>query len=225
MSIYAISDLHLPLGVEKPMDVFGIRWNNYVERIKENWIKTVKDEDYVIISGDISWATYLSEAIKDLAFINSLPGTKILSRGNHDYWWTTLKKMNELKKNEGFDKINFLQNDAYMIGKTAVAGSRGWITPLEKKFGKEDEKIYRRELLRMEMSINDAIKKGAEKIILSVHYPPLAGFYEIIRKYNVDIALYGHLHHETMGSYVEISERTKLVSCDYLSFFPEKIIL
>ncbi len=225
MSIYAISDLHLPLGVEKPMDVFGIRWNNYVERIKENWIKTVKDEDYVIISGDISWATYLSEAIKDLAFINSLPGTKILSRGNHDYWWTTLKKMNELKKNEGFDKINFLQNDAYMIGKTAVAGCRGWITPLEKKFGRDDEKIYRRELLRMEMSINDAIKKGAEKIILSVHYPPLADFYEIIRKYNVDIALYGHLHHETMGSYVEISERTKLVSCDYLSFFPEKIIL
>lgn len=225
MSIYAISDLHLPIGVNKPMDIFGIRWNNYVERIKENWEYTVGDEDFVIISGDISWATYLSEATDDLKFINSLPGTKIISRGNHDYWWTTLKKMNELKKNEGLDKIFFLQNDAYMIGSTAVSGCRGWITPIDKKFSKDDEKIYKRELLRMEMSLNDAVKKGAEKIILSTHYPPVEAFYDLIEKYNVDIALYGHLHHETMGSYVEISERTKLVSCDYLSFFPEKIIL
>ena len=225
MSVYAISDLHLPIGVEKPMDIFGRKWENYVEKIKDNWINTVCEKDYVIISGDISWATYLNEAVADLKFINELPGTKIISRGNHDYWWTTIKKMNALKTELKLDTLNFLQNDSYIIGKTGIAGCRGWITPEDKKYTKDDEKIYKRELIRLEMSINDAIKKGAERIVLSIHYPPLGEFYDIIEKYKIDIAVYGHLHNEVMGSYDEISPRTKLVSCDYLSFLPEKIII
>lgn len=225
MSIYAISDLHLPIGINKPMDIFGKRWDGYVERIRENWENTVKEEDYVIIPGDISWATYLSEAEEDLKYINSLPGTKIISRGNHDYWWTTLKKMNEFKKEKGLDTISFLQNNSYMIGNIGIVGCRGWTTPEDKKFGGEDEKIYKRELLRMEMSINDALKNGAKKLILSMHYPPLAEFLNLIEKHKIDMTVYGHLHNETVGSYVEISAKTRLVSCDYLSFFPEKIIL
>lgn len=229
MSIYAISDLHLPLGVKKPMDIFGKRWDNYVERIKENWTETVKKDDFVIISGDVSWAMYLNEAQADLEFINLLPGTKIISRGNHDYWWTTIKKMNEMKAECGFDTINFLQNDSFIIEsdgkKTGIVGCRGWMTPNDKKFGKDDEKIYKRELLRMEMSINDALKKGADELIMSIHYPPLEGFLDLLEKYKVSRTVYGHLHNEVIGSYDEISEKTSLVSCDYLSFFPEKIIL
>lgn len=225
MAIYAISDLHLPLGVEKPMDVFGTRWDNYVEKIRDNWMSVVRPWDYVIIPGDISWAMYLEEAKADLEFINDLTGIKIMSRGNHDYWWTSIRKMQSLVERMEYTTINFIQNDAYMIDKIAVTGCRGWITPEDKKFTAADEKIYKRELLRLEMSIRDGITRGAEKIIVSMHYPPAADFLRILERYNVDLTVYGHLHNERMGSYDEISERTRLVSCDYLSFLPEKIIL
>lgn len=226
MSVYAISDLHLPIGVKKPMDVFGTRWDNYVEKIKTNWENTVKCKDFVIISGDISWAMYLEEAEADLRFIDELPGTKILTRGNHDYWWTSIKKMNELIEKKEFKTINFIQNDSFMIDeKTAVSGCRGWLTPDDKKFTSSDDKIYKRELLRLEMSIRDAMTRGAENIIVSMHYPPNAGFMTILEKYHIGITVYGHLHNERMGIYDEISAGTKLVSCDYLSFLPEKIIL
>ncbi len=223
MSIYAISDLHLPLGVEKPMDIFGKRWENYVERLKENWEKTVTEEDYVIIPGDVSWATYLSESIKDFEFINSLPGTKLISKGNHDYWWTTAKKLNEFKMENNLDTIIFLQNDSYIIDKTAVCACRGWITPEDKKFTAEDEKIYKRELLRMNLSLKDAVNKGCEDIILAIHYPPLGEFLECLKEYNIKSIVYGHLHHEEMEKYSEILPLTHLVSADYLSFLPKKI--
>ncbi len=225
MEIFAISDLHLPIGVKKPMDIFGKKWDNYVERIKVNWEENIKDDDFVIIPGDISWATYLEEAKEDFKFINSLPGTKIISKGNHDYWWETLSKLERYKAENGFDTINFLHNTSFMIGSTAICASRGWITPEDKDFKAEDEKIYRRELGRMELSIKDALKKGADKIIVAMHYPPLGEFLKLSEKYNVKKVLYGHLHSEKMGEYNEISPITKLVSCDYLSFFPEKIFL
>lgn len=225
MAIFAISDLHLPLGIKKPMDIFGRKWDNYVDRIKENWEEAINDEDFVIIPGDISWATYLDEAKADFEFINSLPGTKIISKGNHDYWWETLTKLNKYKEENGFSTIHFLHNTSFMIEKTAVCASRGWITPLDKEFGIEDEKIYNRELGRMELSVKDAITKGAEDIIIAMHYPPYGKFLELAEKYKVKKVLYGHLHSEKMGDYNEISPITKLVSCDYLSFFPEKIFL
>ncbi len=225
MEIFAISDLHLPIGVKKPMDIFGKKWDNYVERIKENWEETIKDEDFVIIPGDISWATYLDEAKEDFKFIQSLPGTKIISKGNHDYWWETLSKLEKYKNENGFDSINFLHNTSFMVGTMGICASRGWITPEDKDFKAEDEKIYLRELLRMELSIKDALKKGAEDIIVAMHYPPLGEFLNLAEKYKVKKVVYGHLHSEKMGNYNEISPITKLVSCDYLSFFPEKIFL
>lgn len=225
MAIFAISDLHLPIGVKKPMDVFGKRWENYVYKIEENWKNTITDEDFVIIPGDISWATYLEEAKADFDFINKLPGTKIISKGNHDYWWETLTKLNKYKEENGFDTIHFLHNNSYLIGDVAVCASRGWITPSDKDFKGDDDKIYKRELIRMELSIEDAKNRGAKDIIVAMHYPPYEGFLEIADKHSAKWVLYGHLHSENAGSYNEISPSTQLVSCDYLSFLPKKIIL
>ena len=223
MAIYAISDLHLPIGIDKPMDIFGKKWENYVSKIEENWKNQIKDEDFIIISGDISWATYLDESLPDFRFIESLPGTKIISKGNHDYWWQTMNKLDNFLKENDFKTIHFIHNNSFMIGDTAVTGSRGWITPLDKDFKADDEKIYKRELGRLELSIKDAIKKGAKDIIVSIHYPPYAEFLEICEKYGVKKVLYGHLHSENKAFYTEISPITKLVSCDYLEFFPEKV--
>lgn len=224
MSVFSISDLHLPIGVKKPMEIFGQRWENYVEKIEKNWIDTITDDDYIIIPGDISWATYLDEAVPDLKFINSLPGTKIISKGNHDYWWPTLNKLDELKERENLSKLVFLHNNFYTFGNYTVCACRGWLTPEDKKFSGEDEKIYRRELIREELSLKAAKESGAENIILAIHYPPLSGFYEVAEKYDVRKIVYGHLHHETQGNYHEISQLTSLVACDYLRFLPEKII-
>ena len=225
MAIFAISDLHLPMGVKKPMDIFGKRWENYVYRIKENWEREITKEDYVIIPGDISWATYLEEAKADFDFINKLPGTKIISKGNHDYWWTTMSKLNKFKEEQGYDTIHFIHNNSFAIGNIGVCASRGWITPSDKDFKGEDDKIYKRELIRMELSIEDAKKKGATELIAAIHYPPYEGFLEIAKRHSVKCVLYGHLHSENMDSYNEISPFTALVSCDYLSFLPKKIIL
>lgn len=225
MALYAISDLHLPLGVNKPMDIFGKKWDHYVARIEENWKNTVTDADTVLIPGDISWATYPEEAVADLKFINGLPGTKILSRGNHDYWWPTMNKLSELKEREGLSTLRFLHNTTCRAGDVYIAACRGWITPDEKKFTAEDDKIYKREQIRLELSLSEAKNAGAERIVAAIHFPPLGAFAEILSRYGVEEVVYGHLHHEIMGSYNEISPRTHLVSCDYLSFFPEKIIM
>ncbi|MDP4133346.1 MAG: metallophosphoesterase [Bacillota bacterium] len=225
MSVFAISDLHLPLGVKKPMDVFGKNWENYVNKIELNWKNNVSDNDYVIIPGDISWGTYLNEAIIDIKYIESLPGFKIISKGNHDYWWPTLNKLNKMKEEEGMSKIIFLHNNSCAFEDFAVCACRGWTTPSDKDFTKEDEKIYKRELIRLELSIKDALKKNKDKLIMAMHYPPLGEFLEIAKKYGVSKIVYGHLHNEKMGTYNEISDITSLVSCDYLSFLPEKLIL
>lgn len=225
MAVFAISDLHLPLGVKKPMDIFGKRWDHYVERMEENWKKTIAADDLVIIPGDISWATYMEEAVADLRFIDHLPGTKVLSRGNHDYWWATLNKLRELREREQLSTIHFLHNTCYRKGDVVVCASRGWITPEDKEFRESDEKIYRRELIRLELSLTEAKKTGAPQLIAAMHYPPLADFMRLIESFDAAWVVYGHLHHETRGVYTEISPRTKLVSSDYLSFLPEKILI
>ena len=208
MSVFAIGDLHLSLGegIEKPMDVFGDAWDNHTTRLEDNWKALIKPEDTVIIPGDISWALYLKDAMADLAWINSLPGTKLLLRGNHDPWWSSMSKMRGL-----FDSIHFIQNDAYLGDGFIVFGSRGWVCPGDKLWNEtEDHKIFDREVIRLTMARDAALKfKKSEEaagrnpiIIGAMHYPPtnekkqLSKFTEIFESIDTSIVVYGHLHGE-----------------------------
>jgi predicted phosphohydrolase len=222
VALYAIGDLHLSLSVDKPMDIFGEAWVRHEEKIKESWLSLVKEEDTVLIPGDISWATAFEEAAVDLAWIDDLPGRKILLRGNHDYWWTSLKKMKE-----AFPNLIFLQNNFFEYGDYVICGTRGWTCPNKTNFDEHDDKIYKRELIRLKLSL-DAGKKTGKSIIVMTHYPPTnekfepSGFTEIYETYGVDQVIYGHLHTEVSfeaglkGLHGEVLY--KLVSSDYLNF-------
>ena len=223
MAIFALSDLHLPLGINKPMDVFGVRWDNYVERIEYEWENRVGEEDFVIINGDFSWATYLSESLADFKFLESLPGKKLLSKGNHDYWWETLTKMNEFLILNDIKSVTFMQNNAVLCGDVAVCGAKGWLSPKDKAFKKEDEKIYRRELIRLETSLKEA-SKLSDTIIAALHYPPDDAYFEVIKKYNVYKCVYGHLHGKRAEDFRLNYQNCELVSADFLKFAPIRII-
>lgn len=232
MALFAISDLHLALSVDKPMEVFGPRWTDYMERLKMNWENTVSEEDYVIVPGDVSWATYINQAHEDFMFINLLPGKKIILKGNHDYWWTTQNKMKNFLTKNDFNTIQFLQNNSVKLGDIHICGTRGWICPGEEGFGVEDRKIYERELQRLELSLDSAKVGNNEEIIVALHYPPFnnkgepSEFTEIMEGYGVKTCIYGHLHGEFSGKKVEgkIGNTSfKLVSADYLEFKPLKI--
>lgn len=227
MDIYALSDLHLSLAIEKPMEIFGAVWHEHWLKIEKNWNETVKDDDIVLIPGDISWAMSAEDAKKDIDFIAALKGKKVLLRGNHDYWWDSVSKVRE-----AFKEVLFIQNDVLFAGNIAICGARGWKTPLDESFDKKnDEKIYRRELIRCELSLK-AAKSTGETVFMS-HYPPVlkdgqsTGFSELIEKYNVKKAVYGHVHGSE--NFKNIFEGTKngvsysLVSADYIGFKPLKI--
>lgn len=233
MSIYAIADLHLSLQTEKPMNIFGENWNKHEEKIRKDWLKKVKEEDTILLPGDFSWAISVKDTYKDFEYLSNLPGRKIMLKGNHDYWWNSLKKLNEFIKENGFKNIEFLQNNSEEVEGKIIAGTRGW------SFGdsEEDLKILNREAIRLEMSIQDGIKKyGKDKeIIICMHYPPtnkkLLGesiFINIMQKYNVKKCIYGHLHGDvTQNEKVEgnIEEiELILVSSDYLDFKLKKIM-
>lgn len=232
MALYAISDLHLPIGVDKPMDIFGSKWINYVERLEKNWKNIVTDNDTVVIPGDISWAMYLEESIPDFAFIDSLPGRKIISKGNHDYWWTTMSKLNKFLEENEFESIEFMQNNAIMYKNIAICGTRGWSYLGTGEASEDDKKIYERELGRLELSINDAKRYEPEKIIAFFHFPPIntdleeTGFSKILKENGIDLCLYGHLHNATRQNIVEGEHdgiKYMLVSCDYRDFMPTKL--
>ena len=200
MAIYTISDLHLSLGMNKPMDIFGDNWENHDKKIRSNWIKKVKEEDIILLPGDFSWAMYIQDAKKDFEYLNELPGTKLLLKGNHDYWWESLKRMREFLKENNFSNIDFIYNNSYIWENKIIVGTRGWSEQEE-----NPEKIIRRENLRLELSIQDGIKKfGDDKeIIVCMHYPPFNGyespelnFIETMKKYNIKICIYGHIHGE-----------------------------
>ena len=157
MAIYAISDLHLSLGIGKQMDIFGDNWIKHEEKIRENWISKVKENDLVLLPGDFSWAMYLEETVKDFEFINNLPGKKLLLKGNHDYWWTTLKKIKEFLEENKFENIDFLYNNSYFFDDKIIAGTRGWSEQEE-----QPEKIIRRENIRLKLSLKDVIEKYGE---------------------------------------------------------------
>ena len=219
MSIFAISDLHLSFGTDKPMDIFGENWIGHIEKIQKDWQENVKEDDLVLLPGDFSWAMHLNDAINDFKFIEKLPGKKLLLKGNHDYWWTTIKSMRVFFKENNFKSIDFIHNNSYLFNDYIIAGTRGW-NAIECK---ENEKMLNREKIRLELSIQDGIKKYGDnhKLIICMHYPPAKEFQEIIEKYNIKIVIYGHLHGLSQNDKLEECINNieyKLVSCDYTDF-------
>ncbi len=233
MNIFAIADLHLARSIDKPMDVFGGDWQDYMERISRNWRMTVGEDDCVIVPGDISWATYLEEVYEDFSFLDSLPGRKILSKGNHDYWWTSMKKLENYVKHNGFSTIDFLHNNSYIFNNVCICGSRGWKCPGDDTFDSTDMRIYERELKRLELSLGNAGNTRAETVIAALHFPPFnrtgeaSGFIDIMIKYSVDICIYGHLHGRGAANAVTgVFKGTdfKFVAADHIGFEPMRII-
>ena len=243
MSIFAIADLHLGLSVDKPMDVFGPSWQDHVSRLEENWRSKITPSDTVLIPGDISWGISMEEALADLLFIESLPGTKILSKGNHDYWWGTTKKVEEFMASHGLTSMKILKNKGFVVENTLIAGTRGWLLPENPESKKEDEKIYVREVGRLQRSLLDSIRayeagevEGEEKAdirparkIAMLHYPPIYvsgnsnGFTKALEEFGVDICLYGHLHgraHQNAFNGVKNGVDYRLISADFLRFDP-----
>ena len=223
----------LSFGDNKPMDVFGVNWENHTDKIKANWISKVTESDLVLLPGDFSWAMYLKDTYNDFAFLNSLPGKKILLKGNHDYWWTSIKKMKGYLEENNFTNIEFLHNNSYEFENKIITGTRGW----QDENNSEDKRITKREIIRLELSIQDGIKKyGDDKeIIVCMHYPPFVkyeeqvySYVETMKKYNVTKCIYGHLHGEQ--SHKEAKEgiidniNFKLVSCDYTGFDLIKLV-
>ena len=229
MSIYAIGDLHLSFSQNKPMNIFGDNWNGHADKIRKNWIKKVNKEDFVVLPGDFSWAMYLKDTYKDFEYLEKLPGNKILLKGNHDYWWSGLSKMNEYLKENNFNNINFLYNNSYLVENTIIAGTRGWnLTDSE-----DNEKMLNRECIRLKLSLEDGINKfGRNKeIIVFMHYPPIskAGisngytkkYISIMKEYGVKKCYYGHLHGTSHSEAIEGNVdgiEFYLVSSDYLDF-------
>ena len=234
MAIYTIADLHLSFNENKPMDIFGANWNGHTEKIKRNWIKKVETSDTVILPGDFSWSMYLKDTVKDFEYLNSLPGRKILLKGNHDYWWTTITSMNKFVEENHFENINFLLNNSYLVEDKIICGTRGWaITDTE-----NSSRMIKRECNRLELSILDGIEKfGNDKeIIVFMHYPPIlkqnlqenemTDFMKMLKKYNVKRCYYGHLHSTSINDAVEgevFGVNLKLVSADGLNFNLEDV--
>lgn len=229
MALYTISDLHLGFNVEKPMDIFGKKWKNHCEKIKYNWLQKITNEDTVLIAGDISWSLKAEDSVYDLDWINDLPGRKIISKGNHDYWWNGISKLNSM-----YEKTKFLQNNYYIYEDYAICGTRGWICPNSNNFTSKDEKIYKRELIRLRLSLEAAIKDNYKNIIVMLHYPPTnekfeeSEFIEIIKEFNVKKVIYGHLHgpvlHEKLFEGNIDGVEYILTSSDHLDFTPKRIL-
>jgi len=224
--IFAISDLHLSFQTDKPMDVFGENWVDYERRVMDDWNARVSDGDVGIIAGDISWAMRMAETKKDFEYLEKLKGTKIIVRGNHDYWWSTISKVRENLP----AGIHALQNDSLKIAATVFAGTRGWRVPERyQKQTAEDKKIFNREVLRFEMSLKDAAVKRVkgDKLIAILHYPPFnsvrddSPFTELCEKYDVSACVYGHLHGKQARTEMLTTKngiKYYLTSCDQVGF-------
>ncbi len=227
MSLFAIGDTHLSFGVEKPMDVFG-GWQDYENRLAENWRSVVKEDDTVIVCGDVSWGMKLPEALPDFRFLDSLPGQKLLMKGNHDYWWETCSKMAAFLAANGVTTLRFLFNNAYRFGDVAVAGTKGWFFD---SGAEDEEKALNRELCRLRLSLEKAAALGGEPLAF-LHYPPISRkavceeIVAVLHEFGVRRCYYAHLHgvsikNAYIGEYNGI--RFDLISGDSLGFCPKLI--
>ncbi len=223
MALFTIADLHLSLSTDKSMEVFK-GWENYVERIDKNWRNVVTQDDTVVLPGDISWEMKIADAAADFGFINSLPGKKLIIKGNHDLWWTSLKKMNEFLNENGFDTIEFVNNSAVKVGDITVCGTRGWLI----EESGTDSKLINREALRLRASLEYGAKLGGE-LVAFLHYPPITEqqrceeLIGVLNEFSVRRVYYGHIHGGSAiaavnGEVDGISYR--LVSADRLEFTP-----
>jgi len=235
MAIYAIADLHLSQGSNKPMHIFGQQWENHQSRLSDAWLAAVGKDDTVIIPGDISWGMTLEEAFPDLQFIDRLPGRKILSKGNHDYWWGTLGKVEKMAAEKGLSTLSFMKNNAFLVEGRAICGTRGWLLPTDPEFKTADNVIYEREIGRLERSLlagQSLLGATDGEMIAVIHYPPLlasiqtSGFCTLLEKYRVKTCIYGHLHGR--GHYKAFEGEKNgvsyyLVAGDYISFKPLRL--
>lgn len=225
MALFVIADLHLSLGADKPMDVFK-GWEDYVERLEKNWRAVVAPEDTVVIAGDISWAMKLEDSLADFTFLHSLPGEKIILKGNHDYWWATRNKIDGFFAEHGLSSLRILHNCAYRVGGRAICGTRGWLYNSETE---EDRKIVNREAGRLTASIAEAKKLGGE-LTAFLHYPPVYDGMEcrelldILAENQVKTCYFGHIHGQYAAKKALAGEyrgiEMHLVSCDFVNFCP-----
>ena len=199
MKIFAISDLHLSVNNPKPMDIFGPTWEGYLEKIFEDWKAKVSDEDLVLLSGDFSWAMKLEDTQKDFELIDKLPGKKVIIRGNHDYWWKSISAVRDFVP----DGIFAVQNDAIKFGNVVICGTRGWtIAERNQTLSQEDDRIFKREVLRLDMTLSSAekLREEGDVLVCMMHFPPFNFFHDdsemtaLMEKYKVDKVVYGHLH-------------------------------
>ena len=231
MALFVIADLHLSFGNNKPMDIFA-GWENYTQHLERNWRETVTQDDTVVLAGDISWAMKLEETEQDFAFIHSLPGKKILIKGNHDYWWSTKSRIEQFLQEKGFTSLRVLHNNAYIEQGITVCGTRGWLYHSETS---QDEKIVSREVGRLIASLEDAKRQDeAAQPIVFLHYPPVYGdmacqeIIKVLQDYEVAQCYFGHIHGNraskkaVVGHYQGI--KMHLISCDYVRFTPVEVM-
>ena len=227
MSLFVIGDTHLSLSVDKPMDVFK-GWTDYTDRLKNNWNRVVSPEDSVVIPGDISWAMNFDEAVKDFSFLNSLNGKKYILKGNHDYWWNTMSKMNGFLEDNGYDTVKIIHNNAYSVEGFALAGSRGWFYD---DTAEADKKVILREAGRLRTSLRAASELGGE-LVAFLHYPPISSvqrcdeILSVLEEFSVKRCYFGHLHGFVPPENTKIEWNGtvfSLVSADYLDFCPRLI--
>ena len=224
MALYAMGDLHLCLGAPKPMDVFGGAWVGYMEKLKQG-LSVITEKDTLVLMGDLSWALDLNSAVADFAWINEIPGRKIILKGNHDYWWSTQAKFTKFCLENGFSDLNLLNNNCFFYDDWAICGTRGWFFE-EERSGDHDEKVFRRELIRLEASLKAA---GDREKMVFLHYPPRYKGYtcreilDLLESYGVRQCFYGHLHgasHKLAMEGTWDGVEYRLLSADYLNFRP-----
>jgi predicted phosphohydrolase len=231
LSVYVLGDLHLSLGVDKKMDVFGENWENYTQKIHDNWMNTVSDNDTVILCGDTSWGMNLTEALPDFEFLENLPGKKILLKGNHDYWWNSVKKMKDFFAEHNLFSFDILHNNDYVFDNIGIAGTRGWFYG-ESSSDAEDAKIIHREAERLKFSIEKALTLNSKRITCFLHYPPINSngkcdeIFNTLIKYSIERCFYGHIHSKGIKyavTGVVDGIDFSLISCDSIGFQPQLI--
>lgn len=228
MALWAISDFHLSFGVkDKPMNIFGENWNGYEEKIRSNWIEKIKPDDTVLMAGDFSWGMYLDETVEDFKFLEELPGRKIMIKGNHDYWWETLNKLNSFKKKHDFNSIEFLHNNFINYNNIAICGTRGWEFGAGDVTGDLDKRVYEREKERLIRSLTSAKNAGYNEIIAMLHYNVGINqeYIEILKKFDVKTCVFGHLHAKAdCLDFIRDGIHFICTSCDLINFDAVKIL-